>query len=76
MAHSFKYVTVNMELKIAMTEHNFTNKEMLQLLLDGQEKINSRIDSLHEKVNTKISRQELAGWVVVVGTLSAITTQM
>ncbi len=65
-----------MELKIAMTEHNFTNKEMLQLLLDGQEKINSRIDSLHEKVNTKISRQELAGWVVVVGTLSAITTQM
>ena len=76
MAHSFRYVTVNMELKIAMTEHNFTNKEMLQLLLDGQEKINSRIDSLHEKVNTKISRQELAGWVVVVGTLSAISTQM
>ena len=65
-----------MELKIAMTENNFTNKEMLQLLLDGQEKINSRIDSLHEKVNTKISRQELAGWVVVVGTLSAISTQM
>lgn len=76
MAHSCKYVTVNMELKIAMTENNFTNKEMLQLLLDGQEKINSRIDSLHEKVNTKISRQELAGWVVVVGTLSAISTQM
>ncbi len=76
MAHSFKYVTVNMEQKIAMTENNFTNKEMLQLLLDGQEKINSRIDSLHEKVNTKISRQELAGWVVVVGTLSAISTQM
>ena len=65
-----------MEAKSAMTENNFTNKEMLQLLLDGQEKINSRIDSLHEKVNTKISRQELAGWVVVVGTLSAITTQM
>ena len=76
MAHSFRYVTANMEAKNAMTEHNFTNKEMLQLLLDGQEKINSRIDSLHEKVNTKISRQELAGWVVVVGTLSAITTQM
>jgi len=67
---------MNMEAKNAMTENNFTNKEMLQLLLDGQEKINSRIDSLHEKVNTKISRQELAGWVVVVGTLSALTTQM
>lgn len=76
MVHSFKYVTVNMEARTVMGENNFTNKEMLQLLLEGQEKINSRIDSLHEKVNTKISRQELAGWVVVVGTLSAISTQM
>ena len=49
---------------------------MLVMILDGQDKINERIDSLHEKVNAKISRQELAGWVVVVGTLSAIMTQM
>jgi len=63
-----------------MTESNngngFTQKEMLVMILEGQEKLNERIDSLHEKVNAKISRQELAGWVVVVGTLSAITTQM
>jgi hypothetical protein len=56
--------------------NGFTQKEMLVMILDGQEKINKRIDSLHEKVNAKISRQELAGWVVVVGTLSAIMTQM
>ena len=54
----------------------FTQKEMLVMILDGQEKINERIDSLHEKVNARISRQELAGWVVVVGTLSALFTQM
>ena len=36
-----------------------TNKEMLMLVLEGQDKINSRIDELHEKVNTKISRSEL-----------------
>jgi hypothetical protein len=60
-----------------MSNNNgYTQKEMLQLLLEGQEKINSRIDSLHEKVNTKISRQELFGWVVVVGTLSALSSQM
>ena len=53
-----------------------TQKEMLLMVLEGQEKINERIDSLHEKVNAKISRQELAGWVVIVGTLSAIMTQM
>ncbi len=58
------------------SNNGYTQKEMLQLLLEGQEKINSRIDSLHEKVNTKISRQELFGWVVVVGTLSALSSQM
>ena len=56
--------------------NGFTQKEMLVMILEGQEKINERIDSLHEKVNAKISRQELAGWVVVVGTLSALSTQM
>ena len=56
--------------------NGFTQKEMLVMILDGQEKINERIDSLHEKVNAKISRQELAGWVVVVGTLSALLSQM
>ena len=42
---------------------------MLNLILDGQEKINERIDELHEKVNSKISRQELSGWVVAVSAL-------
>ena len=56
--------------------NGLTQKEMLMMVLEGQEKINERIDSLHEKVNAKISRQELAGWVVVVGTLSALLTQM
>ena len=56
--------------------NGFTQKELIMMVLEGQEKINERIDSLHEKVNAKISRQELAGWVVVVGTLSAISTQM
>ena len=63
-------------LKNNNNTNGFTQKEMLVMILDGQEKINERIDSLHEKVNAKISRQELAGWVVVVGTLSALSTQM
>ena len=56
--------------------NGFTQKELIMMVLEGQEKINERIDSLHEKVNAKISRQELAGWIVVVGTLSALSTQM
>tara|TARA_B100001939_G_scaffold178095_1_gene153473 strand:+ start:2369 stop:2554 length:186 start_codon:yes stop_codon:yes gene_type:complete len=52
-----------------MADNGYTQKEMLNLILDGQEKINERIDELHEKVNSKISRQELSGWVVAVSAL-------
>ena len=56
-----------------MSEHKhpvgLTQKEMIMLVLDGQERINDRIDQLHEKVNSKISRAELRGWLVAVSAL-------
>ncbi len=60
-----------------MTDHKhnsngFTQKEMLIMILDGQDKINDRIDELHEKVNSKISRAELSGWVVAVASLAVL----
>ena len=57
---------------IPTNSNGFRQKEMLVMILDGQEKINDRIDSLHEKVNTKISRTELSGWVVAVASLSVV----
>ena len=39
--------------------NGYTNKELLNIIIETQEKTNERIDLLHEKVNTKISRQEL-----------------
>ena len=42
-----------------MADNGYTQKEMLNLILDGQEKINERIDELHEKVNSKMSRQRV-----------------
>ena len=47
----------------------YTQKEMLNLILDGQDKINKRIDELHEKVNSKMSRSEVSGWIVAVSAL-------
>ncbi len=47
----------------------YTQKEMLNLILDGQDKINERIDELHEKVNSKMSRSEVSGWIVSVSAL-------
>jgi len=57
-----------------MTEakHNhtgLTQKELLIMVLDGQDRINDRIDQLHEKVNSKISRAELSGWLVACSCL-------
>ena len=47
----------------------YTQKEMMNLILDGQDKINERIDELHEKVNSKMSRSEVSGWIVAVSAL-------
>jgi len=52
--------------------NGFTQKEMLYMILEGQEKINKRIDQLHEKVNSKVSRAELSGWVVAVASLAVV----
>jgi VIT1/CCC1 family predicted Fe2+/Mn2+ transporter len=54
------------------TSNGMTQKEMLMLVLEGQDKINQRIDELHEKVNSKISKAELSGAVVAVSALVVI----
>tara|TARA_R110002012_G_scaffold224214_1_gene396234 strand:- start:215 stop:409 length:195 start_codon:yes stop_codon:yes gene_type:complete len=63
-----------------MTSNNSSNgltqKEMMILMMDGQEKINDRIDLLHEKVNQKMSRQELSGWMVAVSAFVVIINQL
>lgn len=61
-----------MEASIVMDDHKhngLTQKELSLLILEGQQQINERIDSLHEKVNQKISRAELSGWLVAVSAL-------
>jgi hypothetical protein len=49
--------------------NGMSNKDLLILILSNQEKINIRIDQVHEKVNQKISRSELSGWIVAVSAL-------
>ena len=46
-----------------------TLKEMLFILIEGQKDLDERIDALHEKVNTKIGRNEISGWLVAVSAL-------
>ena len=58
------------------TNNGMTQKEMLLLLLEGQDKLDNRIDLLHEKVNTKISRQEFSGWFAAVSALVVIINSL
>ena len=70
---------LNLKNGLAMTSPNgngFTQKEMLTLILEGQQDINKRIDELHEKVNQKISRQELSGWVVAISALVVLINNL
>jgi hypothetical protein len=46
------------------------------LILNNQEKINMRIDQVHEKVNQKISRSELSGWIVAVSALVVLVNNV
>jgi tetrahydromethanopterin S-methyltransferase subunit G len=50
-----------------MAENNgMTSKELIVLVLDGQERINDRIDELHEKVNNKVSKSEFFGYIGII----------
>jgi hypothetical protein len=71
--------TLSLKNGLAMTSPNgngFTQKEMLTLILEGQKIINKRIDELHEKVNQKISRQELSGWLVAISALVVLINNL
>ena len=56
--------------------NGMSNKEILMLILNNQEKINMRIDQVHEKVNQKISRSELSGWIVAVSALVVLVNNV
>ena len=56
--------------------NGYTNKELSNIIIETQEITNERIDSLHEKVNTKISRQELSGWLVAGSALVVLVNAL
>jgi hypothetical protein len=67
---------MNGTLMTSPNGNGFTQKEMLTLILEGQKDINKQIDELHEKVNQKISRQELSGWLVAISALVVLINNL
>jgi hypothetical protein len=52
--------------------NGFTNKEMLQMLLENQAKIDSRLEIMQKEMTGKISKMELMGWVLMISAISMI----
>mgnify|MGYP003123434791 FL=1 len=56
--------------------NGYTNKEMLELILKNQDRLHDRIDDIENKINTKISRQELFATSTFILLVVGAITQM
>jgi len=54
--------------------NGFTNKEMLQMLLENQEKIDAKLENMQKEMTGKIGKMELMGWVLMVSAVLMIAT--
>ena len=54
-----------------MSDNGYTNKEMLNLLLQGQAEMQKEINQLFDLVNTRPSRMEITGWITAFAVLFA-----
>ena len=66
---------VNWVARRVMT-NGYTNKEMLELILKNQDRLHDRIDDIEDKINTKISRQELFATLTLILLVVGAITQM
>ena len=54
--------------------NGFTNKEMLQMLLENQLKIDAKLENMQKEMTGKIGKMELMGWVLMVSAVLMIAT--
>lgn len=47
-----------------MAENNYTQKEMIDLVMKDIEKILNKLDELQKDINTRPTRAEIYGWII------------
>jgi len=52
--------------------NGFTNKEMLQLLLENQSKMDAKLEDMQTKLEGKIGKMELMGYLLMVSAVLMI----
>ena len=60
-----------------MAENNrMTTKELIMMVIEGQQEINRRIDELHEKTNSKLSKTEFFSYMGIIISFSVLLQTM
>lgn len=49
--------------------NGFTNKEMLQLILQNQTEMREEIREIKQELSRKVSRAEVVGWIVACSSI-------
>jgi hypothetical protein len=56
-----------------MSTNGFTQKELLNLILENQKEIDRKISEVHERLNQRPTRMEIFGWLTItIASLGAI----
>lgn len=63
-----------MEVKIAMTENNFTTKEMINRVMKDIEKLFEKLDQIQNDLATRPTRQEIYGWIIAGISIATLIT--
>ena len=63
-----------MEVNIAMTENNFTQKEMINKVMKDVEKLFDKLDQIQKDLATRPTRQEIYGWIIAGISIATLIT--
>lgn len=54
--------------------NNYTQKEMIDLVMKDIEKILIKLDELQREINTRPTRQEIYGWIIAGISIATLIT--
>lgn len=57
-----------------MTDNNFTQKEMIKVVMADIEKIFEKLDQIQKDLATRPTRQEIYGWIIAGISIATLIT--
>ena len=65
---------MNVEVTTAMVNNDYTQKEMIDMIMKDIEKILDKLDTLQKEINTRPTRQEIYGWIIAGISVATLIT--